>query len=83
MNTSFKTLALSLTAAFALCGCPEQGPAEKAGEKIDEAAESVEEALTPDEGPMEKAGKKLDEAGETIKEKAEEAKSSIEETLEK
>ncbi len=28
-----------------LCGCPEDGPAEEAGEEIDEAAEDAAEAI--------------------------------------
>ena len=52
-------------AVAALClvltGCPERdGPAERAGEAVDDAAESVGDALTPD-GPAENAGEKLDE----------------------
>lgn len=42
-------------------GCQEKGPAEKAGEKIDEAAEKIGDALDP-KGPAEKAGEKIDDA---------------------
>jgi predicted small secreted protein len=44
-----------------LAGCENQGPAEKAGENIDNAARKVKDAVTP-AGPMEKAGEKVDKA---------------------
>lgn len=37
-------LALMLVSAFSIAGCEQEGPAERAGENIDEAAEEVEEA---------------------------------------
>lgn len=37
--------AAAVLASFLLTACPEKGPAEKAGEKIDEAAEEVGEAM--------------------------------------
>lgn len=46
--------ALGLGIALAAC---EKGPAEKAGEKIDKAVDS----LSP-KGPVEKAGKRIDRA---------------------
>ena len=50
-------------------GCKrEQGPMEKAGEKIDE---TVDKITHPDEGALEKAGRKVDEAVEDAKEKGE------------
>jgi hypothetical protein len=53
-------LALAITAlALGSTGCPEKGPAEKAGEKIDE---TVDKLTHPGEGPMEKAGRKAGEA---------------------
>jgi hypothetical protein len=48
--------------------CKEQGPMEKAGEKIDDA---VDDVLHPNEGPLEKAGRKTDEAIDDVKEKLE------------
>ena len=41
--------------------CKEKGPAEKAGESIDEAIEDVKDAVDP-KSPVEKAGEKIDEA---------------------
>jgi len=52
----------AVAASFTLTACPEKkGPAEKAGEALDDAADSVKDAVTPD-GPAEKLGEKLDEA---------------------
>jgi len=67
MTSSFKTLArilpIALTALTlsALTGC-EQGPAEKAGSKIDKGIENVQDAVNPPSGPGEKAGRAIDRA---------------------
>ena len=52
-----------LTAALvlSLTGCEKKGPAEKAGQKIDNAGENVKDAINP-KGPAEKAGEKIDNA---------------------
>lgn len=54
-------------------GCDTQGPAEKAGEKIDNSVEATKDAadnaadkITGD-GPAENAGEKIDEAGTNVK----------------
>ena len=63
-----RRLALALaiaTLALGSTACPEKGPAEKAGEKIDE---TVDKLTHPNEGPMERAGRKLDEEYEKAKE---------------
>ena len=53
-----------------LGGCEREGPMERTGKKMDEAAENLSEAVKK-EGPVEQAGKKVDkaieEAGEKIK----------------
>ena len=51
-------------AVLALVGCERQGPAERAGERIDDAAKNVSEGENPlrKRGPMEKAGEAIDEA---------------------
>lgn len=52
----------AIAASFTLTACPEKkGPAEKAGEALDDAADSMKDAVTPD-GPAEDLGEKLDEA---------------------
>jgi hypothetical protein len=60
-----------------LAACSESGPAEKAGERIDDAVEKagerieeatreVEDAIDPP-GPAEKAGRKVDEAVDDVR----------------
>ena len=54
-------------------GCDSQGPAEKAGEKIDQSIESTKDAVEEasdkitGKGPAEKAGEKIDETLEPKK----------------
>ena len=62
-------LALILFAAIFAYGCEKKGPAEKAGEKIDDA--------------MSEAADKAEEAGDAIEEAAEETGKAIEEAAEK
>ncbi len=50
----------SVSILAALASCKKKGPAEKAGEKMDEAIENVKDAVDP-KGPAEKAGEKVDE----------------------
>jgi outer membrane lipoprotein-sorting protein len=52
---------LALLLFFA--GCEEQGPAEKAGEQIDEAVQETQENI---EEAVEEGGEKLEEAGEKM-----------------
>lgn len=52
-------LALSLLTGFALTGCEQRGPAEKAGRAVDRAAEKARDAIDP-AGPVEKAGRAID-----------------------
>lgn len=61
-------LITSLSLAVLTFGCESQGPAEKAGEKVDQAIENTKDALEEasdkitGKGPVEKAGEKIDEA---------------------
>lgn len=57
--------ALALLFAIGLTAC-EKGPAEKAGEKIDNAAEKMGDKI---EDATDKAGDKLEEAGDKIEDK--------------
>lgn len=57
--------ALALLFALGLTAC-EKGPAEKAGEKIDNAAENMGDKI---EDATDKAGDKLEEAGDKIEDK--------------
>ncbi|MFI3156345.1 MAG: BON domain-containing protein [Methylococcaceae bacterium] len=59
-----KVLAIAcLSAVFGLAGCEQEGPAEKAGEKIDRAAEN--------------AGQKIDQATDQAEKKIEAVKESV------
>jgi predicted small lipoprotein YifL len=49
------------TLALALTGCPDKGPAQKAGEKIDNAKDKISDTVDP-KGPAEKAGRAIDRA---------------------
>ncbi len=66
------TLALTLLTF----GCDSQGPAEKSGEKIDNAVESTKDAAgeaadkITGQGPAEKAGESIDETAAKMKESA-------------
>ena len=66
MKTLAYLSALFLGFSLAFTGCSKKGPAERAGESIDNAGDKVHDALTPD-GPAEKAGKKLDHAVDDAK----------------
>ena len=44
-----------------LVGCQE-GPAERAGERIDKAGREVRDTFDPPSGPAEAAGRKIDDA---------------------
>lgn len=57
-----------------VAGCQKkEGPAERAGAQIDQAANN----LTGDKGPAQKAGEKIDEAAGKVGEKVEEAGETI------
>jgi hypothetical protein len=63
-------LITSLSLAVLTFGCDSQGPAEKAGEEVDQSIENTKDALEEasdkitGKGPAEKAGEKIDEAVE-------------------
>ncbi len=77
-------VAVVMTLSLMLVSCREKGPAEKAGEAIDQTVqdtkEAVEETVDPD-GPVEEAGEAIDEAIETTREKAREAKKEVEDAM--
>ena len=63
MKTNKLSIAvLALLLAIGLTAC-QKGPAEKAGEKLDNAAESVGDKI---ENATDNAGEKLEEAGDKI-----------------
>ncbi len=55
------TAALPILAIVSLVGCESEGPAEKAGEKIDAGVQKAKDTISPP-GPAEKAGRALDKA---------------------
>ena len=67
---------LIATVVFSLItlGCDSQGPAEKAGEKIDKTVEATKDTIdevtdkATGEGPAEKIGEKIDETAEKVEE---------------
>ena len=61
-----RIVALLVTVLLSLSlGCREEGAAEKAGRKLDEAIDSI---ANPNEGTLERLGRKADEAIEDAKE---------------
>lgn len=63
---------------MAMLGCESEGPAEEAGERIDEAVEELREP----QGPAEQAGESVDEAVDEAKEELKKAKREAGEALE-
>jgi hypothetical protein len=52
---------LVLGGLLPLVGCQE-GPAERAGRQVDDAARAVRDTVNPPSGPAEAAGRKIDDA---------------------
>lgn len=69
MKKSIRIRLLGVAAAplFLLAACSDPGPAEQAGEQIDEAVEDVRETLDP-AGPAERTGREIDDAVENVTE---------------
>ena len=62
LDRKFAAVALlSLLIASGGAACRKKGPAERAGEEIDDAVERAKDAIDP-KGPAEKAGEKIDKA---------------------
>ena len=61
-----KLFPLLLVTLLLLCGCPSrrEGPAERAGERVDEIVDNVREGDAPlkKKGAMERAGESIDRA---------------------
>ncbi len=43
-------------------GCQQEGPAERAGSSIDNAAQKASDTLNPPQGPAQSVGRKVDRA---------------------
>jgi len=66
--TVHKILLASLPAiVLGLGACEDKGPAESAGQEIDQAVEKAKDAVDP-QGPAERAGEKIDDSVEKAKE---------------
>lgn len=70
---STRFTALSLGVALTVGGgsvfmsaCRQKGPAQRVGEKLDNAKEKVGDAINP-KGPVEKAGRKIDKSVDELK----------------
>jgi len=71
----YKGLAATVCIGFvviSLGACKPEGPAERTGRKIDEAAEKLGEAVEK-KGPLERAGEKMDNAVDNADEALDEA----------
>jgi len=61
LSKAWRTKSLLLGAALLLTGCETKGPAQKAGENIDQGIQNAKDAVDPP-GPIEKAGRSVDKA---------------------
>ena len=59
-------VALGLAVTSTCIGCKSEGPAERAGKKLDRAVDKIDDAVDP-KGPVEKAGRALDRAVDDAK----------------
>jgi hypothetical protein len=59
--TALRASSLLVGAVVFLAGCETKGPAEKAGENIDQGIQNAKDAINPP-GPGEKAGRAVDKA---------------------
>lgn len=61
MRMSLRTVAVGLM-LVGLAACHQEGPAERAGKSLDNAGQSVSDALNPPQGPAQSTGRKVDRA---------------------
>ena len=81
INLPGKVLIIAgLSAVIGLAGCQDEGTAEKAGKKIDQAAGKAELQVNQ---ASEKAGEKIEAAKQSVTEKFDDSAKSAKETLEK
>lgn len=81
-------LLLTSVTAFGLAACDNQGPAEKAGEKLDSSVEQLQDKSKEtlglkEKSTLEKAGEQLDETSENLKESASDLKQGAAEQADK
>lgn len=67
MRKQVRTLLALMAVPLALLvvGCDDPGPAEQAGEQLDETVENIKDTVDP-AGPAEKAGEEVDEAMDNV-----------------
>lgn len=78
ISTKKLSMIISLFAVFGLASCQQEGPAEKAGKKLDRSVESAEQKI---EQETEQAESKLDEIKESIMEKTEAGSKYIDDSV--
>ncbi|ART78978.1 hypothetical protein [Oceanisphaera avium] len=81
-------LLLTSVTAFGLAACDNQGPAEKAGEQLDNSVEQLQDKSKEtlglkEKGTLEKAGEQLDETSADLKESAADLKAGAAEQADK
>lgn len=64
-NLGMKIVAMALL-ALPLMACEQEGPAERAGKRLDQAVENSKDALND---AVDRAGEEIEEAGDAIREK--------------
>jgi hypothetical protein len=57
---TFILVAVCSLVLVGLAACQPEGPAEKAGKSLDNAGQSVSDALNPPQGPAQSVGRKVD-----------------------
>jgi hypothetical protein len=55
-------LAVAVALALGLAACHQEGPAEQAGQKLDNLGQKASDALNPPQGPAQSVGRKVDRA---------------------
>ncbi len=61
LTTTVRLASLLLGVVVLSAGCESKGPAERAGERVDQGVQGVKDAISPP-GPAEKAGRAVDKA---------------------
>ncbi len=61
MRPIFRAAIAATVLSLPLIAC-DDGPAERAGERVDRAVERVQDAVDPPNGPLERAGRAIDRA---------------------
>jgi hypothetical protein len=62
MSSTLRIACAALLLAFPLVACDDDGPAERAGERIDRAGEQLRDAVDPPRNGLERAGRAVERA---------------------